>query len=336
MFWLKNRVLPQESAYVDQVANQDRTFDASNPLVLVSSEKEPIIAYLDEGPVKESQHVEYMYDYTTSFTLDESSHRGLGFHDETETTGDGVGSSSKLEEKDGGYDDSSSSEVGDVDPEAYHGENAEMVEDLMDEMSPDESSGYVIIGGTKIYTHDTSDEEDNCEEDDESSDDDESRSSLSEDDSATSGSDDLSYSGSDIDDELAEDYIEGIGGTSNFINVDQLTWKRSDEGSDSENSLNETLQKLGGIDLQEASMEYGVLKKPGQGSKYRSENINIKSTPARYSQTSALDDLVLVKDIRSLSGKKKHVARAMNSWPSGARKSKKHKMYPGKGFCYLY
>lgn len=327
--------VPQENAFVDQDENQDQVFDASNPLVLISSEKDPIVAYLDEGPVKESQSVEYMYDYTTSFTLDESSHRGLGFYDETETAADGIESSSKLEEKNGGYDDSSSSEVGDDDPEAYHGENAEMGEDLMAEMSPEENSGYVIIGGTKIYTHDTSDEEDNCEEEDEeSSDDEESRSS--EDDSATSDSDDLSYSGSEIDDELAEDYIEGIGGTSNFINVDQLAGKMSDEGSDSENSFNETLQKLGGIDLQEASREYGLLKKPGQGSKYRSENINIKPTPARYSRTSALDDLVLVKDIRTVSGKKKHAARGVNSWPSGARKSKKHRLYPGKGFCYLY
>lgn len=318
----------QENAYVAEVENQDKIFDASNPLVLISSEKTPIVAYLDEGPVKETPSVEYMYDYTTSFTLDESSHRGLGFYDEMETTVDGIGSSSKIEEqKDSDPDDLSSSELGDV----------EMGEDLMAEMSPEENSGYLIIGGTKIYTHDISDEDDEGEEeeDEESSDDDGSGSSLSEDDLGTSNNDDLSYSGSDIDDELAEDYVEGIGGSSNFINVDQLKGQMSDVSDDdsSENSFDETLQKLGGIDLQEASREYGM-QKPEQFRKYRSEKT--KSTPVKYSKPSGLDDLLLIKDIRAISGKKKHAARALQTWPSEARKSKKHRRLPGKDLYGLY
>ncbi|XP_057767889.1 uncharacterized protein LOC130988131 [Salvia miltiorrhiza] len=321
---------PQENSFVDEVENQDKIFDASNPLVLISSEKTPIVAYLDEGPVKETPSVEYMYDYTTSFTLDESSHRGLGFYDEMETTVDGIGSSSKMEEKDSDSDNLSSSEVGDVDPEAYHGTNSEIGEDMMAEMSPEENSGYLLIGGTKIYTHDISDEDDEGEEEDEeSSDDDASGSSLDEDDSGTSENDDLSYSGSDIDDELAEDYIEGIGGSGKFINVDQLTGQIFDvsDGSSSENSFDETLQKLGGIDLQEASREYGM-QKPEQGRKYQSAKT--KSTSVKYSQPSAADDLLFIKDIRAVSGKKKHVARALQTWPSEARKSKKHRRLPGE------
>ncbi|KAH6779310.1 D111/G-patch domain-containing protein [Perilla frutescens var. hirtella] len=325
---------PQENAFVDEVENQDNIFDASNPLVLISSEKTPIVAYLDEGPVKEFQSVEYMYDYTTSFTLDESSHRGLGFYDEMETPIDGIGSSSKMEEKDSDSVDLSSSEAGDVDLEVYHGATAEIGDDLMAEMSPEENSGYVLIGGTKIYTHDIPDEDDEGdEEEEESSDEAGSGSSVSEDDSATSESDDLSYSGSDIDDELAEDYLEGVGGVSNFINTDQLVGQISevsDEGSDSdsENSFDETILKLGGIDLQEASREYGMMKKLGQGRKNSTENM--KSRPVKYAQSSALDDLVLVRDIRTVSGKKKHAARALQTWPSEARKSKKHRRLPGE------
>ncbi|KAL1531060.1 hypothetical protein AAHA92_33781 [Salvia divinorum] len=304
---------PKENAFVDEVENQDKIFDASNPLVLISSEKNPIVAYLDEGPVKETPSIEYMYDYTTNFTLDESSHRGLGFCDEMDTTADVIRSSSKIEEKDYDSDDLSSSE------------------DLMAEMSPKENSGYLLIGGTKIYTHDISDEDDEAEEEDdeESSDDDGSRSSLSEADSGTSENDDLSYSGSDIDDELAEDYLEGIGGSSNFINMDQLTGQMSDVSDEdsSENSLDETLQKLGGIDLQEASREYGM-QKPEQGRKYRPGNT--KSTPIKFAKPSALDDLLLIKDIRAISGKKKYVARASQTWPSEARKSKKHRRLPGE------
>lgn len=326
----------QENAFVDEVENQDTTFDASNPLVLISLGKTPIVAYLDEGPVKESQSVEYMYDYTTNFTLDESSHRGLGFHDEMETSVDGIGSSSKMEEKDSDSVDLSSSEAGDADPEVYDGANAEIGDDLMDEMSPEENSGYLLIGGTKIYTHDISDEDDEGEEEEESSDEDGSGTSDSEDDSATSESDDLPFSGSDIDDALAEDYLEGIGGVSNFVNVDQLVGQisdLSDEDSDSENNIDETLQKLGGIGLQEASREYGM-KKPAQGRNNRTETI--KLTPVKYVQSSALDDLVLFKDIRTVSGKKKHVARALPTWPSETRKSKKHRRLPGKDFCNLY
>lgn len=89
----------QENAFIGGGENRDNNLSASNPAILVNSEKNPIVVYLDEGPVKESQNVEYMYDYTTNFTLEESPHRGLGFCDEVETNPYGIGSSSKMEEK---------------------------------------------------------------------------------------------------------------------------------------------------------------------------------------------------------------------------------------------
>ncbi|KAL8488496.1 hypothetical protein ACS0TY_024685 [Phlomoides rotata] len=314
---------PQEKKFVDGVDNQDSNFDASNPIVLIDSEKTPIIAYLDEGPVKESQNVEYLYDYTTNFTLGESSHRGLGFHDEVGTTIDGIGSLSMMEEKDSDSVDLSSSEEVDTGVEgleAYHGANAEIGEDLVAEISHSkENLGYVMIGGTKIYTQDISDEG----EEEELSDEEESGSSDSEDCSGTSESDDMSYSGSDIDDEVAADYFEGIGGVGNIINVDQLVgqiYDESDEDSDSEDSFDKTVQKLSGINLQEASREYGM-KKTGRERKNRTEVKN--STPVKYVWSSALDDLMLVKDPRTISGKKKNVARPQQLWPAEARKSKK-------------
>ncbi|KAI3443965.1 hypothetical protein Pfo_000630 [Paulownia fortunei] len=318
---------PQENAFIDGGENQEKNFDASNPVLLIDSEKTPIVAYLDEGPVKESQNVEYMYDYTTNFTLDESSHRGLGFYGEVEKTHDGIGSSSRMEENESDSNDLSSSKEGDTGAEVDDGANAEIGEDLMAEISsPEENPGYLLIGGTKIYTHDITD----VDEEEDLSEEESSGSSVSEDCSATSESDGLSYSGSEIDDEVAADYFEGIGGIGNIINVDQLVGQVSDESDDdgdSEDSFDETLQKLSGIDLQEASREYGM-KKPGLRRKYRREDL--KSTPVKYAHSSALDDLMLVKDPRTVSGKKKHVARLPQSWPFEARKSKKLRKIPGE------
>ncbi|KAL9154482.1 hypothetical protein ABFS82_10G117500 [Erythranthe guttata] len=308
----------QDNTFISGGRNRGESFDASNPVVLIDSEKTPIIAYFDEGPGKEPQNVEYMYDYTTSFTLEESSHRGLGFNDETETTNDGIEyeSSSKIEKKEGDATDLSSSEMD-------RGANADVDEDLTAEVSSqEEDPGYVIIGGTKIYTYDTDEdvEEDVSDE----------GSSVSDDSSATSDSDGSSYSGSDIDDEIAADYFEGIGGVGNIVNVDQLVGKQfdlSDSDSDSEDSFDETVQKLGGIDLQDASRMYGK-EKPGLARKYRRQDKEL--TPIKYTQSSGLDDLMLVKDPRTISGKKKNVAKFPQSWPSEARKSKKFRRIPGE------
>ncbi|PIN11786.1 Tuftelin-interacting protein TIP39, contains G-patch domain [Handroanthus impetiginosus] len=323
---------PQEDVFTDGGENLEDILGASNPAVLIDSEKTPIVVYMDEGPVKESQNMEHMYDYTTSFTLGESSHRGLGFYDEVEASPDGIGSSSKMEEKGSDSFDLSYYEGSDMDADYdnVHGENAEIGGDTLAQVSsPGEDPGYLIMGGHKIYTRDITDDE----EDEELSDEESSGSSVSEDCSASSESDSSSYSGPDIDDEVAADYFEGIGGIGigDIINVDQLVGQYpdvSDDESDSEDSIDDTLQKLGGIDLQEASREYGM-KKNGSGRKYRKEDR--KSRPIECAQYSALDDLMFVKDPRTVSGKKKHVSRLPQSWPSDARKSKKHtRRLPGE------
>ncbi|KAL0382976.1 UNVERIFIED_CONTAM: hypothetical protein Scaly_0584900 [Sesamum calycinum] len=317
---------PQENAPIDESEDCENNLVVSEPVVLIDSEKTPIVAYIDEEPGNESLNVEYMYDYTTSFMLDESSHRGLGFYDEVETSPDVIGSSSKMEEKESGSVDSSSDGEGDTGADNdLHGENAETGDDLVAEMSDlDENPGYVVIGGRKIYTHDITDEDD--EDDDEES----SGSSASETCSATSESDGLSYSGSDIDDEVAADYFEGIGGIDKVVNVDQLLGQVSDVSSDDTDSVesyDETLQKLGGIALQEASREYGM-ENPVFGRKYRTKCK--KPVPVKYDASFAIDDLMLVKDPRTVYGKKKHVARLPQSWPAEARKSKKLRKIPGE------
>ncbi|KAL3824579.1 hypothetical protein ACJIZ3_020608 [Penstemon smallii] len=318
-------VYPQVNASIDGAENEESNLEILNPVALMDSEKNPIVAYVDEGPVEESQNVEYIYDYTSSFTPDESSHRGLGFYDEMETTPGGTGSSSKVEEKESG---SSGEGEMDANVDFVHDANAELGEDMLAEMSfPEENSGYIIIGGTKIYTQDITDED----EEEELSDEESSESSGSEDCSATSESDGSSSSCSDIDDEVAADYFEGIGGVSNIINVDQLVKGipyLSDDDGEPGNSLNETVKKLSGISLQEASREYGI-KIPGSGRKFRTEKIQ-NSKSGNYAWSSALDDLMLVKDPRTVSGRKKHVARLPQSWPSEPRKSKKFRAIPGE------
>ncbi|KAL6549632.1 hypothetical protein OROHE_008363 [Orobanche hederae] len=317
---------PQENAFIGGGENRDNNLSASNPAILVNSEKNPIVVYLDEGPVKESQNVEYMYDYTTNFTLEESPHRGLGFCDEVETNPYGIGSSSKMEEKEIDLVALSSSQEDDTGAEFDYDANAEPGEDLMAEMAfPEKNQGYLLIGGTKIYTQDISDED----EDENLSDEERSGFSVSEDCSSTSGSDGLSYSGSDIDDEVAVDYFEGVGGNINTINVSQLIGELtglSNDGINSEDSLDETLQKLDGIVLQEASREYGMMPKLGR--KYCREDKH--STPIKFAYSYGLDDMMLAKGPRTIWGKKKHVARVPQSWPMESRKSKKLRRIPGE------
>lgn len=297
--------------------------------MLVASDKTPIIAYLDEKPDKESQDMEYIYYSTTHFTLDEFSHRGLGY-DEGETNPDGVGSSSKMEEKESDSHGLSSSEEGLMRlAEIETGASAEIGQDTMTGISYlEENLGYLTIGGTKIYTHDITNED----EEEELNDEDSSGSSDSEDSSATSDGVDLSGSGSGIDSEVAADYYEGIGGARNTINVDMLVPTDSDVSDDdteSDDSCEKPLQKMSGNALMEASREYGIMRKPGSERKDCSKDK--KSKPISYVQSSALDDLMFMKDPRTVFGKKKHAAKLPLSWPSDAHKSKKLRKIPGIG-----
>ncbi|KAK8595724.1 hypothetical protein V6N12_064235 [Hibiscus sabdariffa] len=66
---------------------------------------------------------------------------------------------------------------------------------------------------------------------------------------------------SDIDEEVAEDYFEAIGGEGSILDAKWLIDQALDESYDfsaSNTSFDETLEKLGGIALRDAYGEYGI------------------------------------------------------------------------------
>lgn len=303
------------------VEEREKDFE-SQPILLLDSKETPIVAYVDEGPGKNIQGTSYMYDYTTDFTLDEGSHRGLGFNNETEETPECSGLSFKVEEKESSLQSLPSTDEEMIDENGAHNDtSSETDDDLFG--SPEENPAFLSIGGLKIYTRDISDDESDEEEllDEESSDS-----------SETGESTDSSDSGSDIDDEIAADYVQGIGGSDGFLNVDQLVGKYPavlDDDTDSNDSFDETVEKLGGIALQEASKEYGMMKPQPERKIPRRDH---KVTRGKFTGLSAMDDLMLVKDPRTVSGRKKHKTRIPQSWPFESRKSQKGSKIPGKEF----
>ncbi|KAA8535284.1 hypothetical protein F0562_030287 [Nyssa sinensis] len=309
----------------------DNNLDESHPIVLVDSKETQIVAYVDQTPSAEPQNLEFTYDYGMSYALDDSSHRGLGFCDEAEVTPSGVRSSVKMEGKEGSsFESSSPGEDMDADGSYIHGVSTKMVDDLLAEASsPEENPGFLSIGGMKLYTQDISDEE-GSEDDGEELLGEESLESAGPGDSAGSsdsdGSEDTSDSDSDIDDEVAEDYLEGIGGIDKVIDVKRLLEQVIDVPDDdiSDGRFNETLGKLGGISLQDASREYG--KKPRSGRKHPKEACQKRA--ATYAWSSALDDLMLVKDPRTVYAKKKHVSQFPQSWPT--QNGKNFRKFPGE------
>ncbi|XP_059453564.1 uncharacterized protein LOC132184090 isoform X2 [Corylus avellana] len=303
--------------------NGDNDIDESHPIVLVDSKEARIVAYVDKTPFSEPQDVEYTYEYNSEFVLGDGTHQGLGFHSEPEGTPNGIGGSLKQMED---QELSSSEKEMDAD-EGISCKVGQMREEALDVVSPPKNnSGFLSIGGIKLYTRDISDEEGN--EDDYRESLDEGSTEASEPgevvgSSESDGSDDSSDSDSDIDAEIAKDYLEGIGGSDNILETKRLmktALDASDDDSSSSSCLNETVEKFGGIALQEASREYGM-KKP----KPRKSN----SLASRNNWSSTIDDLMLVKDPRSGSAKKKHVAKFPRSWPMEDQKSKYSRNFPG-------
>ncbi|GMY35710.1 tuftelin-interacting protein 11 [Fagus crenata] len=308
--------------------NGDNSIDESHPIVLLDSKETQIFAYVEQTSTSEPRDVEYTYDYHSDFVLGDGSHQGLGFQSETEGTLNEIGGSSKqMEEQEVSYFDSSSYEKEINADERINCEVGQIPEDVLAEVSPPEkNSGFLSIGGMKLYTHDISDEE--SDEDDRESLDEEILDTTEPGEavgsSESDSSEDSSDSDSDIDDEIAEDYLEGIGGRENVLDAKWLMEQVLDESggdSSSSNSIDETIEKMGGIALQDASREYGV-KKP------KSRKRHPKSSTDNWSL--AMDDLMLVKDPRTVSAKKKPVARFPRSWPMEAQKSKNSRNFPGE------
>jgi G patch domain-containing protein 2 len=306
----------------DEEKNND---EESEPIVLVKSKEASVVAYVDNKPNMEPQTVTYTYDYSTTLGLDDmgTSHKGLGFSDEAEPSTKAIESCSKADEK----EDSVDSEFSEDDMEITMS-------------SPEENSGFLSIGGMKLYTEDMSDD-DGEDDDDDDDEDEENRyeesmeSSESEDSTESSDSDDNSaYTDSEVDDEIAEDYIKGIGGTHKVVNVDKLAGKQVDDSDDdggitkTGGGLGETVERFGGIDLQDASREYG-LRKPRSGRKYTAKSSKYRAATT-YVSPPDLDDFILGKDLRTGSGKKTKFAKFPQSWPSESQKSKSFRRFPGE------
>ncbi|KAJ9141093.1 hypothetical protein P3X46_031669 [Hevea brasiliensis] len=305
--------------------DRDNDLDESQPILLVGSKENQIVAYLDETPPLKAHNTDITYGYNSSFVLGDNLHRGLGFYDESETTLDAVGSSSKQmeEQPEGSYSSFSDKEI-EADGTIICEVGEEMVEEVSTEaFFPKKNSGFLSIGGIKLFTQDLSGGESDGElEDDEVSESSELGEPTGLSDSDVS--DNMSESDSDIDEEVAEDYLDGIGGSDNMLDAKWLVENHLDgsneDSSSSCGSFDETLEKLGGIALQDASREYGMRKSKSR-KKY--------TVGARDPWPSGLDDLMLVKDPRTVSAKKKHIARMPLSWPLEAQKSKNSRNFPG-------
>ncbi|KAI7757406.1 hypothetical protein M8C21_007158, partial [Ambrosia artemisiifolia] len=283
-FFLPHFVEIRVSSLVDEGGDEHDKFDESNPIVLVDSKESKIIAYMDQGPVTDTETVNYSYDYGASFEVDDSSHIGLGFHVESEEAASIMEATPVTEKMEYSRFDSTSSH--------------EMETDMMDDddnasSSPVANSGFLSIGGVKF--------------------------------------DGAYNTDSDIDDELAQDYFEGIGGSYKFANVDQVIGQFIDSSDDDEEDINggrfsEMLEGVSGIQLRDASRECGM-KKPRSKNKRRAKSGKLEALTDDWP---AMDDLMLVKNSRSLYGKKKHAPKLPQSWPSKAEKSKNFRRFSGE------
>ncbi|GAB2289139.1 hypothetical protein Dimus_023442 [Dionaea muscipula] len=337
-------------------------------IVSMDSKDSKTVASSSQTPPAKAFKVEYNSEYSSDFVLGDNSHDILGFSSDPEASKIAIQESSgKLEEEDQFHRGLGFSDEPDVKPsnmdlslksmeeeveeeeeeeEAFFhslsnekevnddcghvGEDDSMKVDSLDRTSfPGENSGFLSIGGMRLYTYDISDDESDKVEENESFDEGSSSgSSDSEDDS-----EDSSNSDSDVDEEIAADYLEGIGGSDEILDAKwlaKLNINVPKYGDDDYDDLisggdGEVLQKQEGITLQEASKEYGLKK---QKSKKHPPEIH-RSTAPHVAWSSALDDLMLVKDPRRLSAKKKHVAQFPQSWPSDIRKSKNFRNFPG-------
>ncbi|CAA7033553.1 unnamed protein product [Microthlaspi erraticum] len=285
--------------------------DGSSPIVLGKSGSTQIVAFLDQTPSSSKEvKVNYDYEYEQSFVLGDDSHRGLGFCDDSDAA------------PSGGLKAGEEAAAAATEDEA-----------MPDVKKPSKrNAGYISVGGMKLYTEDISGEESGDEEglngEDDGSSGEETESSESD------YSEDMFGIDSEIDDEVAKDYLEGIGGSEIMLDahwlaeesLDKLDLSGSSSDSSSSDSSDEKKKKTGklsGFSLQKASMDYGKKK----FTRSRSSGHGTDPHPM------AMDDLMFVKDPRSLSGrknKKKQETKFPQSWPSGAHKSKNSRNFPGE------
>jgi len=302
---------------------KDSNQNQLQPFVLADTKQCQVTVHVDRTPPSKPNTVKYTYSYDADFVLGDSSHKGLGFPSEQEGTPSGFGISQEQMPQSTPVLDSSSFEKDAGSDEGMDCElSNEMAEDFSPNVSAERNSGFLSIGGLKLYTQDISDDE-NEEYNEDSSDEESSASSVPEellDSSENNDSEYTSDSDSDIDADVAEDYLEGVGGSDNILDAKWLLKpdiNESDDDSSSSSCYDEALKKLDGFALQEASREYGMKKNKPKKKQF------VNSGPL------ALENLMMEKDPRTISSRKKHVPRFPHSWPSHAQKSKASKKMHG-------
>lgn len=265
---------------------------------------------MDQTPSSKDNGVEYTYSYGAEFVLGECSHRGLGFSEEQDETPSDIAAS--IEQNEPHSTSVFDSSNPDKDNEDINCDlSSHMIEDSPSKAPSMRNSGFLSIGGLKLYTEDISDDESDEDSGAESQDEESQKSYNSEElnrSANSSSSEDTSDSDSDVDDEVAEDYLEGIGGSDHVIDAKWLLEPDLDASKDDSSSsscYDKALEKLGGMALQQASVEYGMKKAhpwKKHSADYRSGNI---------------------------SSGKKHVTQFPHSWPSHVQKSKASKKIHG-------
>ncbi|KAL9274105.1 Zinc finger CCCH-type with G patch domain-containing protein [Drosera capensis] len=337
---------------------KDLEIPLSEAVTSVDTNDDTVMATPEQKLSENGSKVQYSYQYSSDFVLGDSSHHGLGFSSEPEGNPDeefqlhqGLGFADVPEIKQSNMTLLSNNMEEDVDEGeeeilykkeiSYDGEEEilykkeidydgggyvchddSMVQEFLDKTSfPGENEGFLSIGGVRLYTQDISDDESDAVEGSNSSD----EGSSSESSESDGDSDNTWNDESDVDDDVLADYLEGIGGSDEVLNAKWLAKLNIEvpECGDKDYGGRHggASKKLGGVSLQEASKEYGIKKQ-------RSKKMNAAAPQVAWS--SALDDLMLVKDPRRVSAKKKHVAQFPRSWPAEARTSKNFRNYPGE------
>ncbi|KAL9223933.1 hypothetical protein vseg_000017 [Gypsophila vaccaria] len=331
--------------------------DASHPVILPVPTDTNIVAYEDPSPSTPPSHLHYTYHYSSDFVLGFSDDHHLdsaatdlssGLVDDHDHFHPGLGFTDPLEpplpiihDQDDPFHDFSTHQIELHNAEALVMDQDEHLPTLLPQVShktppSKKNSSYLSFGGLKLYTQDISDDEeseDGGDEDEEDSSDEGSSSGSSQSDD----SDDCSDDDSDIDEDIMNDYLDGIGGKrqilkSKFLALHNLDGQdiaddSDDEDDSSSDRYGDTLHKLSGFDLQEASRGYGAQKQP---LKKKTPSKSIKSKGPSVDRSSSLDYMMSTKDPRFYSFKNKHAARFPQSWPSQGRKSKKFGRYPGE------
>ncbi|WOG96559.1 hypothetical protein DCAR_0415895 [Daucus carota subsp. sativus] len=318
-------VYPPEGSILDVGEVRDKNMDVSDPKVLVDSGKTQIYNYIDGASLTEPQSLKHTYKQRAGLGSDNTSHRGLGFSEELGRIPSVPNSSQNCVPEEESSLSSLSFE--EVETDFTYGDELSEGDDLLARIpSTEKNSGFLSLGGLKLYTEDISCSE-SVEDDDKVSDGESMESFESVESSGSSENDGMSDADSSIDEEVAEDYFVSIQGSKRFVNSDLLVGKFChviDDGISGSND-SDALQKFGGNHFQDASKECS-LKKPQLGRKC-SAKPGISCTNAWFS---SLDDLMAMKDYKTVSKKKKHGSRFPLSRPSEAGKSKNFRRSPGK------